>query len=79
MLPPKPYELPTQGFVIAWTRHSYRWSALVVTVEPGDHGDEVVQRWLPRERLMPARTDPNELRRFGLFVEAAHQRSLRRE
>lgn len=39
---------PVQGFIIAWRRHSYRWSALVVYV---DADGRVIQEWLPADRL----------------------------
>lgn len=52
--------------IVAWRRHGYRWSALVVycvDVE-GSEDAAVVQRWVPAERLRPVRADPNEA--FGL-------------
>jgi len=49
-----------QGLVLEWRRHSYRWSALVVTVYTDDHGQPtVVQRWVPAEELVPVKSDPN--------------------
>lgn len=50
---------PTQGFVLLWTRHSYRWSALVVYVVDG----RIVQEWMPKERLAPVRPRPTDLPR----------------
>lgn len=50
-----PLEDPVQGLVLAWRRHSYRWSALVVWVDDG----RIVQEWIPAERLRPVRADPN--------------------
>jgi len=50
---------PVQGLVLDWRRHSYRWSALVVTVRTEDGGSVVVQEWVPAERLTPVRSDPN--------------------
>lgn len=57
---PEPQAPPVQGFVLDWRRHSYRWAALVVTVQPGrDRAPVVVQEWVPAERLLPVRSDPN--------------------
>jgi len=40
---------PVQGFVVAWRRHSYRYSALVAYVElTSDGQDQLVQRWTGR-------------------------------
>lgn len=58
---------PVQGLVIAWSRHSYRWSALVVR-ESGD-GTTTIQGWLPAERLRPVRSDPNRVLRYWGFSE----------
>ena len=52
---------PVQGFVVAWHRHSYRWSCLCCWVETIDGADQLIQRWLPAERLRPVRTDPNRI------------------
>ena len=50
---------PVQGLVLGWRRHSYRWSALVVTVRVENGRPVVVQEWVPAERLRPVRSDPN--------------------
>jgi hypothetical protein len=63
---------PVQGLVLDWRRHSYRWSALVVTVRIEDGPPVVVQEWVEAERLRPVRSDPN---RRGLGA-ATDQRSL---
>ncbi len=56
-----------QGLVLDWRRHSYRWSALVVTVRVEQGGRPVVvQEWLPAERLKPVRSDPNG-RQLGYY------------
>lgn len=49
---------PRPGLVLDWRRHSYRWTALVVTVQL-ESGARVVQEWVPAERLRPVRSDPN--------------------
>ncbi|RCK68299.1 hypothetical protein DT076_16765 [Desertihabitans brevis] len=65
-----PHGAPVQGLVIAWHRHAYRWQALCCWVEPTeDGGEQLVQRWLPVERLRPARTDPNQAIRYSWFSE----------
>ncbi len=49
-----------QGLVLDWRRQSYRWTALVVTVETDDAGRPVVRHeWVDAERLRPVRADPN--------------------
>jgi hypothetical protein len=55
-----------QGLVLDWRRHSYRWSALVVTVRLVEGRPVVVQEWVEVERLRPVRSDPNrrELRGY---------------
>ena len=55
-----------QVFILAWRRHSYRWSARVVyTVDvQGSSEAAVVQRWVPLEVLRPVKSDPNIL--FGI-------------
>ena len=60
---------PVQGLVIAWTRHSYRWSALVVRVDDTAGGGRTVQDWLPLERLRPVRSDPNRVLNYSGFSE----------
>jgi hypothetical protein len=51
---------PTQGFILEWRRHSYRWSALVQYVrEDGVSPPKYVQEWLPAERLWPVTSNPN--------------------
>jgi hypothetical protein len=50
---------PVQGYVLDWGRHSYRWSALVVTVRVEEGRPVVVQEWVELERLKPVRSDPN--------------------
>ena len=56
---------PVQGLVLGWRRHSYRWSALVVTVQGDEQGRPVVvQEWVEAERLRPVKADPND-RRLG--------------
>lgn len=60
---------PTQGLVLAWRRHSYRWSALVVRVDESVPGGRIVQDWLPIDRLRPVRTDPNHVLRYSGFAE----------
>lgn len=51
---------PAPGLVIDWRRHSYRWSALVILIDVQGDGRPVVQRWVPVERLIPIRSDPND-------------------
>ena len=58
---------PVQGLVIAWSRHSYRWSALVVRVDESGDGTTMIQGWLPMERLRPVRSDPNHVVRYSDF------------
>lgn len=53
--------VPYQGFVLSWRRHSYKWSALVVYVAGDDPETPVVQKWVPRERLLPVRSVPEDL------------------
>ncbi len=60
---------PVQGFVVAWSRHSYKWSALVVYIEPLGEAQQMVQRWLPLDRLRPVRSDPNQILRYWGFSE----------
>lgn len=60
---------PAQGLVIAWRRHSYRWSALVVRVDESVPEGRTVQDWLPVDRLRPVRTDPNHVLRYSDFSE----------
>jgi hypothetical protein len=55
---------PVQGYVLDWRRHSYRWSALVITVRLEGSRPVVVQEWVEVERLRPVRSDPNG-RRLG--------------
>jgi hypothetical protein len=57
---------PVQGLVLDWRRHSYRWSALVVTVRLVEGRPVVVQEWVEVDRLRPVRSDPNrwELRGY---------------
>ena len=51
---------PTQGLVLEWRRHSYKWSALVLYVkEEKDSSPVYLQQWLPAERLWPVKSDPN--------------------
>jgi hypothetical protein len=40
--PTSTLEAPLQGYVLDWRRHSYRWSALVVTVRSDADGRPVV-------------------------------------
>lgn len=49
---------PVQGLVLEWRRHSYRWSALVVTVHDEGGRPVVVQEWIEAEQLRPMRADP---------------------
>jgi hypothetical protein len=59
-----------QGFVVAWRRHSYRYTALVTYVDQTPDGqDQLVQRWIPAEQLRPVRSDPNEAIRYSGFSE----------
>ncbi|GAA4731167.1 hypothetical protein GCM10023350_13100 [Nocardioides endophyticus] len=53
--------VPYQGYVVGWRRHSYRWSALVTYVAVDDPERPLVQMWLPRERLLPVRSRPEDL------------------
>jgi len=51
---------PEQGYVLAWRRHSYAWSALVLTSGVDEEGrPTAAQQWVPAERLTPVRSDPN--------------------
>lgn len=50
---------PVQGLVLAWNRHSYKWSALVAYVQEADDGAVFVQQWFPIERLIPVPSNPN--------------------
>lgn len=61
---------PVQGFVVAWNRRAYRWSALVVYVEPIGELEQLVQRWLSADRLRPVRSDPNRVLQYWRFGEA---------
>jgi hypothetical protein len=56
---PGPQVPPVQGLVLDWRRHSYRWSALVVTVRLQDGEPVIVQEWVEVERLRPVRSEPN--------------------
>jgi hypothetical protein len=49
----------SKGLVLDWRRHSYRWSALVVTVRSEAGRRWVVQEWVDAERLRPVRSGPN--------------------
>lgn len=60
---------PVQGLVIAWSRHSYKWSALVVRVDESENASRMIQDWLPMERLRPVRSDPNHVLRYSRFAE----------
>lgn len=60
---------PVQGLVVAWSRHSYKWSALVVRVDEAGDGTMMIQSWLPMERLRPVRSDPNHVLRYWQFSE----------
>lgn len=60
---------PVQGFVLAWRRHSYKWSALVVRVDETGDGATTLQGWLPAERLRPVRADPNKVLTNWKFTE----------
>lgn len=60
---------PVQGLVIAWRRHSYRWSALVVRVDESQPGGRMIQDWIALERLLPVRSDPNHVLRYAAFSE----------
>ncbi len=61
---PGPQVPPVQGYVLDWRRHSYRWSALVVTVRLEEGRPVVVQEWVAAGRLRPVKADPNG-RRLG--------------
>jgi len=53
--------------VLGWRRHSYGWSALVVTErEVTGTPPVVVQEWIPVERLRPGQADPNR-RQLGSY------------
>lgn len=69
MTPSHPDELPVQGYVVEFRRQSYRWTALVQTAAADEEGRAVsTQTWLPIERLIPVRSDPNDggrVRSFG--------------
>ncbi len=54
------------GQVLDRRRHSYHWSALVVTVRIEAGRPVVVQEWVPAERLRPVRSDPNR-RQLGHY------------
>ena len=58
-----------QGYVLAWRRHSYVWSALVLVASTDQEGRPVAtQRWLSAAQLTPVRSDPNNggrVRHFG--------------
>ncbi len=42
---------PSQGCVLEWRRHSYRWTALVLTSSPGGQGRPAsTSQWVPAER-----------------------------
>ncbi len=58
--PDQPGAKPVQGYVLEWRRHSYRWSALVLTSSVDDQ-DRPTSRsqWVAAERLTPVRSDPN--------------------
>lgn len=55
--------------MIAWSRHSHKWSALVCRVDESVPGGRLVQDWLPAERLRPVRADPNKVLRYSGFGE----------
>ncbi|WP_138443559.1 hypothetical protein [Sinomonas susongensis] len=63
---PEPGEPPRQVLVVAWRRHSYQWSALIIYCVDvqGSPDPVVVQRWVPAHQLRPVRADPNQA--FGL-------------
>ena len=65
---PGPQVPPVQGLVLDWRRHSYRWSALVVTVQEQDGRSVVVQEWVEAERLRPVKADPNRRGIDGLLL-----------
>lgn len=59
--PEQPGEVPVQGYVLDWRRHSYQWSALVLTGALDAQARPVcTQTWVPIERLLPVRSDPND-------------------
>src|SRR5690242_18989560 len=60
---------PVQGLVVAWSRHRYKWRALVVRVDESVAGGRLVQDWLPVERLRPVRVDPNKVINNWCFTE----------
>ena len=70
---------PTQGLVIAWRRHSYRWSALVVRIDESVAEGRVIQDWLPIDRLRPVRSDPNHALRYSGFSELLRPRGSSKE
>lgn len=52
--------------VLAWVRKSYEWRELVVYVDRASTNlEQVVQRWVPQERLAPVRSDPNTVFRYS--------------
>lgn len=65
--------VPWQGYVIAWRRHSYRWSAWVVYVPHDDPSGQEVHSWIPRERLLPVWSVPDDLLR-NPFPDYLHRR-----
>lgn len=67
------WQVPFQGYVLAWRHHSYRWAALVVYVDTDDPEKPVVQKWVPKESLVPVRSVPDELMR-NAFPEYRRRR-----
>jgi hypothetical protein len=51
---PDKFTPPTQGFVVAWRRQSYRWAGLVVHVVD----DRMLMEWMPADQLAPVRPTP---------------------
>lgn len=55
------WETPHQGLVIDWKRHSYKWFALVVLVDPSVPEQPFIVSWFPAQRLLPVRSIPEDL------------------
>ena len=61
-------EPPLQGFVVQWTRYSYQWWAMVLTVHTSSEGPPLTtMAWVRAERLTPVKSDPNDGRAFRLW------------
>lgn len=71
--------VPLQGYVIAWRRYQYQWSAFVAYVDETDDDKPVVQKWIPATKLVPVRSIPDDLMKNPLTAEVWRRATRRPE